>query len=240
MQYYYMMREMPSSERPRERMLRLGADALSDMELLAIVLRTGTRSKSALALAGELLSAHGGNLAGLADCTLRELQQHPGIGPAKAVEIQGAFAVARRIAEERNLERPLLNSPLLICRMMQEKFRGKAQEECHVLMLDTKMRFVKDEAVTAGLLDRSLVHPREVFRPAIRESCKTIIICHNHPSGNPEPSKDDDAITAKLVDAGRIIGIEVLDHIIVGNPSTATSRHNYFSYRENSPKLFQK
>lgn len=227
----HMIAELPDRERPRERLLRHGVDGLSDTELLAILLRAGTPGRSVLQLARDLLGAFGGDLARLAAAGIPELLRVHGIGPAKAVEIHAAFSLARRLCECSGPSRQRLESPAAVAALMREVFRHSRQEEFHALLLDTKHQLLRDERVTVGLLDRSQVHAREVFRGAILESCSRIILCHNHPSGDPTPSSQDISCTRNLVAAGRIVGIEVLDHIVIGRRS-ATRAQDFLSFRE--------
>jgi DNA repair protein RadC len=227
----FLIAEMPGHERPRERFLRHGADALSDTELLAILLRTGQAGRSVLELAREALIRFDGDLRQLATAPLSELQQIPGIGQAKAIEVSAAFTLARRLSNRCHLDRPRLESPAEVVTLMREYFMGKAQEEFHVLLLDTKHHLIRDEQITVGLVDRSQVHAREVFRSAIKESCSRIVLVHNHPSGDPTPSAQDISCTKNLIAAGKIIGIEVLDHIIIGH-RTASRFRDFLSLRD--------
>lgn len=226
-----LIAEMPDRERPRERLVQRGADALSDTELLAILLRSGPRGSSVVELARRVLSAFDGSLSQLAAATLSELCGIHGIGIAKAVEIRAAFTLAARLAETRVRQRPRLESPIEVTTLMREHFRHAKQEEFHALLLDTKHALIKDELVTIGLLDRSQVHAREVFRTAIRESAARILLVHNHPSGDPTPSSQDIACTRELVAAGKLIGITVLDHVIIGQRSPERIKE-YVSFRE--------
>ena len=226
-----LIAEMPDRERPRERLIQRGAQALSDTELLAILLRTGPRGSSVIELARQLLQAFGGSLANLAAAGLAELRAVHGIGMAKAVEIRAAFTLAVRLAETRDAVRPRLESPVDVANLLREYFRHVRQEEFHVLLLDTKHGLLRDERVTVGLVDRSQVHAREVFRTAIRESASRILLVHNHPSGDPTPSPQDIACTHNLVTTGKIIGIEVLDHVVLGRRSPDRPRE-YVSFRE--------
>jgi DNA repair protein RadC len=150
-----------------------------------------------------------------------ELTELPGIGQAKAVQVKAALGLARRLAESTAGERPRLNSPQDVANLMREAFRGRCQEEFHALLLDTKNGLLRDECVTVGLLDRSQVHAREVFRTAIRESCSRILLCHNHPSGDPTPSVQDVSCTRSLAAAGKVVGIEILDHVVIGHRSSS-------------------
>jgi DNA repair protein RadC len=226
-----LIAEMPDRERPRERLIHRGADALSDTELLAILLRSGPRGSSVVDLARRLLSSFDGNLAQLAAANLTELCAIHGIGMAKAVEIRAAFTLAARLAETQVLKRPRLESPIEVTTLMREHFRNLKQEEFHALLLDTKHALIRDELVTIGLLDRSQVHAREVFRTAIRESAARILLVHNHPSGDPTPSSQDIACTRELVAAGKLVGITVLDHVVVGHRSPERIKE-YVSFRE--------
>lgn len=223
---------MPDGERPRERLLLCGAPALKDSELLAILLRTGHKGRSAVVLAEQLLQAYGGSLVRLAEAEVGELAALPGMGQVKAIGLKAAFALARRLSEQgRRSGLVKISSPLEVAALFRERSRLMSQEEFHVLLLDTKNVLLAEQMVTRGLVDRSPVHPREVFRKAIRESCSRVILVHNHPSGDPTPSANDIASTKLLVDAGRVVGIEVVDHIIVGcRPAEAGA--DYVSFRE--------
>lgn len=223
--------EMPESERPRERLLEFGADALSNTELLAILLRTGNARCSVVTLARRVLDRFDGDLSRIANANACELQELDGIGIAKAVEITAAFALAKRLSRMARREPVRLTAPAHVVDYMRETFRGKRQEEFHVLLLDTKHGVIRDHCVTVGLVDRSQVHAREVFRPAIREACSRVLLVHNHPSGDPTPSEQDITCTRSLVAAGRIVGIEVLDHVVVGHADEGGGRE-FMSFRE--------
>ena len=227
----YLIAELPDRERPRERLLRHGAGVLSDTELLAIILRSGPRGRSVLDLARDLVSTFDGDLRKLSGASISELCQVRGIGPAKAVEMHAAFALAHRLHVAQLGDRPKLASPGDVAALLRETFRQAEQEQFHVLLLDTKHFLIRDECVTIGLVDRSHVHAREVFRSAIRESCSRVILAHNHPSGDPTPSAQDVSCTRDLVAAGKIIGIEVLDHIVMGR-ATASRPRDHLSFRE--------
>ncbi len=232
MAHHLAIAELPNAERPRERMRKHGPTALSIKELLALVLRHGTRGKSALELAEELLSRFGGNLSGLSGATVAGLSELPGIGQTKAMELQAIFELARRMAEEAVLQqRPCLDNPKLIVQYMSRRFRHPGQEEFHVLLMDSKLQLVRDEIVTVGLLDRCPIHPREIFRLAVQEGCSGIIVCHNHPSGNPEPSPQDRESTRQLAMAGNVLGIRLLDHLVIGD--NAGNDPPYYSFRQN-------
>ncbi|WNR45843.1 RadC family protein [Paenibacillus roseipurpureus] len=211
-----MLREVPMEERPRERMLQLGAGALSHAELLAILLRTGTVSESAINLANRILSESGG-LRSLVDMSKDQLTQIKGIGDAKALQIQAGIELGRRLAKSSHEERVTIRSPKDIANLMSEDLRYLQKEHFVCLFLNTKNHVVGQETLSMGSLNASIVHPREVFRAAIKRSSASIICVHNHPSGDPTPSPEDISLTARLVEAGTIIGIEVLDHVIIGD-----------------------
>jgi len=206
----------PESERPRERLLAKGPDALSDAQLLAILLRTGRRDSSAVEVAIELLKQVDG-INGLAQCGVEELCAIDGIGPAKAAQLKAAVELGRR-----SLSSPLstgtrISSSADLFRHFYPILRDRKRELFKVILLDAKNIIIKEATVSEGTLTLSLVHPREVFALAIRESAAGIIFLHNHPSGDPTPSPEDRRLTDRLVTAGKLLGISVLDHVIVGD-----------------------
>ncbi|MCY9658995.1 DNA repair protein RadC [Paenibacillus chondroitinus] len=211
-----MLREVPTEERPRERMLQYGAEALSHAELLAIILRTGTVSESAVRLANRILSESGG-LRSLVDMSKDQLTQIKGIGDAKALQILAGIELGRRIAKSTFAERITIRSPKDIANLMSEELRYLQKEHFVCLFLNTKNHVLAQETLSMGSLNASIVHPREVFRAAIKRSSASIVCVHNHPSGDPTPSPEDIQLTHRLVEAGTIIGIEVLDHVIIGD-----------------------
>ena len=211
-----VMRELPSHERPRERLLLLGERHLSTRELLAILLRTGTARESALTLADRLL-AYAGSLRRLAAMSPEDLLQVPGIGPAKAAQIKAALELARRLALEPRHERLAVRHPRDVAGLLMADLRDLDREVFKVIMLDAKHRVLAIETLSVGDLTGTLVHPRELFKDAMRRSSAAVILVHNHPSGDPEPSPDDIDLTRRLVAGGRLLGIEVLDHIIIGD-----------------------
>lgn len=211
-----MIRDVPEEERPRERMIRLGADVLSNAELIAILLRTGTSSESVVELGTRVLSQTGG-LRGLVGITFNELTQFRGIGPAKAVQLLAGIELGRRISQMVPEERIAIRSPGDAARFVMEEMRHLTQEHFVCLFLNTKNRVIDKECIFIGSLNTSVVHPREVFREAIRRSAAGVICIHNHPSGDPSPSREDLDVTARLVEAGRIVGIELVDHLIIGD-----------------------
>ncbi len=211
-----MLREVPQDERPRERMLRYGASGMSNAELLAILLRTGTRSESAVTLSQRLLLESGG-LRGLSDRSVEQLCERRGVGPAKALQLLAALELGRRMARTELGASPIIRSPEDVSTLLMEDLRYLQQEHFVVLFLNTKNRVVGQETLSVGSLNAAIVHPREVFRAAVKRSAASIICVHNHPSGDPTPSFEDIQLTNRLTEAGHIIGIEVLDHIIIGD-----------------------
>ncbi len=212
----YLIADLPKHERPRERLLKRGSESLSDIELLGIVLRNGRPGQSTLDLARELLHRFDGSLVQLAAASPAELSQVKGIGPAKAAELKATFALAARLAESIEPERREISSPDTAADYFREIFRGKPQEELRCLYLDNRNRIIREELITVGLVDRSQAHPREVFRPAIQCNATRILLAHNHPSGDPTPSRADLDVTTKLVNTGNVVGIDVVDHVVVG------------------------
>jgi DNA repair protein RadC len=221
------IREWPSEDRPRERMLELGARALSPRELLALLIETGTPgqgerpAKSALDLAGDLLrwSAGAGSeisLRRILTAPLPELCEVPGIGPAKAARVQAALELGRRAAAEMRAERDRITAPRDVYERMKLALRDLAQEEFYVVLLNTQCEVMREARVSTGTVDASLVHARDVFRPALVEAAASLVLVHNHPSGEPTPSDEDRALTAQMVRAGEMLGVQVLDHVIVG------------------------
>ncbi|MFD1772490.1 RadC family protein [Paenibacillus rhizophilus] len=212
----FMLRDLPHEERPRERMMQYGAESLSQTELLAILLRTGTRRESAIHVAQRILGQVGG-LRRLADLSIEEMMQIKGIGPAKAVQLKAGMELGRRMANTR-LDQPVtIRSPHDAADILTEQLRYLQKEHFVCLFLNTKNHVIAQETLSMGSLNASIVHPREVFRAAIKCSSASIICAHNHPSGDPTPSPEDIALTRRLLDAGEIVGIDVLDHLIIGD-----------------------
>ncbi len=217
--------ETRTAERPRERLFTLGSGSLTTTELLAILIGTGTSRDDALAVANNLLSIGAGSLRALARRPPGELATVEGVGRAKAARVVSALELARRVADE-GWEGPLeIRRPSDVFRWCGPRMRDLAVEEFHLLTLDALNRITRDLLITRGILNSSLVHPREVFRAAIAESAAGIVVVHNHPSGNPTPSADDKAVTRQLVEAGRILDVPVCDHLVVGGDK-------YFSFAE--------
>ncbi|MEK7271956.1 MAG: DNA repair protein RadC [Nitrospirota bacterium] len=216
---YQSIKNWPEDERPRERLLRFGADELSTAQLLAIILRTGGRNKSALELAREILVKFN-NLKEIEDASIAEFSELKGIGAAKIAQIKAAFELGKRLIanEKRNTsQQPCFKNSGQVYTYYMPKFYGLKKEKFLCTLLDTKNRVFKETTVSEGTLTSSLVHPREVFRYAIKEAAASVLFVHNHPSGDPSPSRDDIDITKRLIETGKIIGINVLDHIIIGD-----------------------
>ncbi|HSE45065.1 MAG TPA: DNA repair protein RadC [Gemmatimonadales bacterium] len=205
----------PPTELPRERLWALGAGALTSAELLAILLGTGGPGVAALEVSGRLLEVSGGSLRRLAARPPAELQQAAGVGPAKAARLLAAFEIASRLMAESRPAALRISEPEDVVRMLAARLRDLAVEEFHLLALDSQSRVLRDVLVTRGLLNSSLVHPREVFRAAIAEAAAGIIVVHNHPSGDPTPSPEDRSVTKQLVDAGRLLDLPLYDHVIL-------------------------
>lgn len=211
------IKDWPSAERPRERFRALGPGALRTAELLAILAASGTVGLSALEIAEGLYERFGRSLRRLARASITELSALPGIGEARAVAIQAALELGRRAVEEARPEDERITTPRDVYRRFELRMRDLRQEEFHVLLLNTQNVVMRELMVTRGILDASVVHPREVFAPALSEAAAAVILVHNHPSGDPTPSPADREVTRQLVESGRLLGIPVRDHIVVGN-----------------------
>jgi len=211
------VREMPVLDRPRERLFRLGPASLTAVELIAIILSTGRSGSSAVEVAASLLHEGGPALGDLARRSPPALVRTAGIGPAMAARVAAALELGRRLQEHGRAERVRIRTPADVYRYFAPRLADLAAEEFHVLALDSQSGVLRDLLVTRGLLNASLVHPREVFRGAIAEAAAGVIVVHNHPSGDPTPSADDRAATRQLVEAGRILDLPVYDHVVVGS-----------------------
>ena len=224
------IKDMPDHERPRERLVEFGPDALRDGELIAILLRTGMKGLSALDLGDQLIRKFG-TLENLARASLDDLRQIKGLGRDKAIALQAAFTLARRMAKQLQREAPLLDTPDRIADLLREDNRLAGVETFQVVLLNTRRRLLRVEKISDGTLDTLLVHPREVFRAAITAGAAGIILVHNHPSGDPTPSEADIKVTRDLIRAGQLLKIEVLDHVILGRKSQERSK-DWASLRE--------
>jgi DNA repair protein RadC len=213
----FTVHDLPRQERPRERLQKLGPGALSAQELLALVLGRGVSGKSVMSIAQELISTFG-SVKGISEATIEELAAIKGIGTAKAAQLKASFELGKRqeLEKESPYEAYDITDPQTVVRAIRSSIKDKVKEHFKLIILNTRNKIITIINVSTGTLSASLVHPREVFRDAIRYSASSVVLVHNHPSGDPEPSEEDLRITRRLIDAGKIIGIDVLDHIIIG------------------------
>lgn len=211
----YRITDLAADERPRERLGKLGPQALSNAELLAILLRIGVTGENAVQVGQRLLQTFGG-LAGLHRATFDEVRAQHGIGDAKAAQIKAAIELGRRLTLESPEERPAINSPAEAAALVQYEMSGLEQEHLRVILLDTRNRVLDIVEIYRGSVNSSQVHIGEVFKPAIRRNATAIIVIHNHPSGDPTPSPDDVAVTRAILQAGKLLDIDVLDHMVIG------------------------
>jgi DNA repair protein RadC len=214
---------LPASERPRERLSRLGAEALSEQELLACVLGRGIAGDSVLVSASRLLAAFG-SLRGIAEASIEQLFAVRGIGPAKAIQLKACAEIARRLSAPSDGARPTMDTVEAAAAVVQPQLVDKHKEHFVALLLDNRHRLIRVSPIAVGSLSATLVHPRELFKDAIAASAAAVIVAHNHPSGDPTPSADDVRLTRRLAEAGALLGIEVLDHLIVGRTGVVSLR----------------
>ena len=214
----FTVSDLPPSERPRERLLRFGVEALSAQEILALILGRGTKGESVMLTAQRLLSRFG-DLEGIAASSVEELSTIKGIGPAKAAQLKAAFDLGRRLDTYPVKEKRSIRSPEDALREVKRNLKGKKREHFLAILLDTRNQVISIAPISIGSLDSSVVHPREVFREALAASAASVIFVHNHPSGDPSPSEDDIKLTRRLVEAGNIMGVDVLDHVVVADSS---------------------
>ena len=220
------IKEIPLNDRPREKMAANGAAVLTDAELIAILLRTGTAEKSAIDIASEM-TADGGLYKRLAGITrLNELTNIKGLGQAKAATVLAALEIGRRIASAKPIEKIHLSCPQDVADFLMPRLRYAAKEQFVVILLNNKNKVIGTEVVSEGSLSSSIVHPREVFAPAILHHAAAIMVAHNHPSGDPKPSTEDEEVTRLLLRSGKVLGIPMIDHVIIGDG-------NYYSFLEN-------
>jgi DNA repair protein RadC len=210
----FTVRDLPRQERPRERLQKFGPEALSAQELLALVIGRGIPKKSVMSIAQELLVRFG-NVRAISQATIEELSQIRGIGLAKAAQIKACFELGKREELEPELKNFNIKDPESVVRAIRASIKDKAKEHFKLILLNPRNKIIGISTISIGTLNASLVHPREVFKDAIMHSAASVVLAHNHPSGDPEPSEDDLTITKRLIEAGKILGIEVLDHIII-------------------------
>jgi DNA repair protein RadC len=222
------IREMPAQERPREKLAAHGASALTDPELIAILLRTGVPGANAIEVARKLLKEYG-SLAGLSRCTVDELAGVRGIGFSKAVQLVAAFGLGQRLARE-TLSKQKIDSPELVNELVGPEMRRLRKESLRVILLDTRYHLIRVEEVSIGSVNESIAHPRDIFRPALVSSAYAVIVVHNHPSGDASPSQTDHSLTRRLAEAAELLQIKLLDHIIIGAPAEGSP--GYFSFNK--------
>jgi len=223
------MKQLPAEERPYEKCISIGAEALTDSELLAVILRTGTKDMNSLTLAGNVLAAAGesaaSGLPGLYHLSVQDLMAIPGIGRVKAVQLKCIGELSRRIAAASARQTLDMSSPQSIAEYYMEKLRHEEQEHLYSLMLDARSNYMGERMLSRGTANAALITPREIFAEALRRQALGIVIIHNHPSGDPSPSDCDIDVTSRVQHSGAMLGIQLLDHIVIGD-------HKYFSFRE--------
>ncbi len=222
------MKEMDRSQRPRERMQEHGPEVLSDQELLALLLRTGSSTEDVMQLARRILS-EAGSVGNLSRLSVRELQEHKGVGPAKACELAAVFELGRRAAREK-WSKQKLDSPEAVHELMAAEMSGLRQETLQVLLLDTRHRLMRRANVSTGNVNEAIADPREILRPAIVHNAYGLILVHNHPSGDPTPSQSDRTMTRSIASACQLMRVSLVDHVIIGTPSP--DHPAFFSFRE--------
>ncbi len=223
---YFMIKEMPDLERPREKMANHGTQVLSNAELIAILIGSGNKRQNAIELSTEIINTFGG-LNKLTDVTYEELLTINGIGTAKACNILASLELNKRISQSSLNKKMKITSPTDVCNIFMDELRYEMKEKFIIILLNTKSEIISKEIISIGNLNSSIVHPREVYKYAIKKSAASILFIHNHPSGNPMPSENDKEITKRLTEVGDIIGIKVVDHIIIGN-------NQHFSFKEHN------
>jgi len=229
-EYHPMIRDLPAWERPRERLLNHGVSALSNAELLAIVLRTGSRAESVLAMSTRLLAQFGG-LPGLARASFSELKAERGVGEAKTAQLLASIELGKRLLSCHPEARAVVRSPQDIANLLMAEMSFLEQEQLRVVLLNTKNQVVSVAEVYRGSVHTSMIRAAEVFREAIKQNCPALVVVHNHPSGDPTPSSDDIKVTEQLVEAGQILNIELLDHIILGQKNFTSLKEKGLGFK---------
>ena len=220
----FTVRDLPKSERPRERLIKFGPEALSAQELLALVIGRGIPKKSVMNIAQELL-ARFGNIKAISQASIEALSEIKGVGLAKAAQLKACFELGKRQDLEPELKNYDIKNPQSVVKAIRASIKDKAKEHFKLILLDTRNKIIGISTISIGTLNASLVHPREIFKEAIIHNSASVVLAHNHPSGDPEPSEEDLTITKRLVKSGKILGIEVIDHIIIG-------KTNFSSFKE--------
>lgn len=220
---HFKMKDMPLAERPRERLVRFGPKALSNSELLAIIMRTGTPKENVLSLANRLLKEH--DLRKLSEISVKELKDICGIKETKACQIVSAFELSKRIDAYYEKDKPTINGAKDVVNLFMKRLRNFKKEKFMIVLLNNRNKLINYQPVSLGSLDEVIANPREIFQPALKEHASKIILVHNHPSGDSDPSEPDLILTKKIIEAGNLLGINVLDHLIIGNG-------NWWSWRE--------
>jgi len=229
-EYHTLIKEMPESERPRERLELYGESALSNAELIAIALRTGSKTENAVGLAFRLLTAFQG-LAGLAQASVRELCEVPGVGPAKAAQLKAALELGRRLILSSGDSRPQITCPADAANLFSAAMSTEPQEQLRVMLLDSKHRVQRMQVVYVGNVNSSMIRVAEVFRQAVKDNAVAIVVAHNHPSGDPTPSPEDVQVTEQMARAGQVLDIELLDHLIIGKQRYVSLKERGLGFR---------
>ncbi len=220
----FTVHDLPKAERPRERLKQFGPEALSAQELLALIIGRGVSKKSVMTIAQELLVKFG-NIKAISEATIEELSQIKGIGFAKAVQIKACFELGKRKDLEPELKDFDIKDPQSVVKAIRASIKDKAKEHFKLILLNARNKILGVSTISIGSLNASIVHPREVFKDAIMHNAYSVVLAHNHPSGDPEPSEDDLTMTKRLIEAGKILGIEVTDHVII-------SKNGFFSFKD--------
>ncbi len=220
---HYSIQHLPTSDRPRERLMRYGPESMSTAELIAIILGSGTKSMPVLQLAHEIISKFG-SVKRLADTTIEELCEIKGLGQTKALQLKAALSLGMRVSRQASLPKYRIETPQHAYHLVKDELESEKREHFVTILLDAKGYVINHQVVSIGTLSKTLIHPREVFYPAIRHKASSMVIAHNHPSGDPTPSQEDYDVTRSLMEAGELLGISVRDHIIVGCDSYVSLR----------------
>ncbi|MCI9123040.1 MAG: DNA repair protein RadC [Eubacterium sp.] len=224
-QKHFTVKELPDSEKPYEKCRKYGAEYLSDAELLAVLIRTGKQGKTSIELAQQFLKDGNGNLLNLYEYSLERIMQIPGLGPVKAVQLKCIAEISKRIAETTRMQNLSFDNPASIAAYFMEQMRHEPKEQVRVCLLDMKCHFLGSCVLSIGTVNASILSPRDIFREALRANAAFVILLHNHPSGDPRPSREDQKITAHIAECGRMLQIGLADHIIIGD-------NQYYSFRE--------